>query len=137
MDRLQRFLYGGSELVTTLPARAWVPGEEAVGTRRITATGVGAGEIIRTDTRLHMTLRFYESEWPDVVALIEYGLTSDLVEWFPEADDPGTSFQVYLDSPEPSEDWGPTRTDFERVMEIELVWRGAFGAEPWAEYFTT
>lgn len=136
LDRLQRFRYGGSEYVTSLPARAWVPGEEAVGVRRITTSGVSAGEIIRTDTRVHMTLRFPEEEWPAVAALIEFGLTSGLVEWFPEASDLGNSFQVYLDSPAPGEDWRPDREGgYERAMTIELVWRGAFGAEPWAAYY--
>lgn len=135
MERLSRFTFGASVFETTLPPRAWTPSDNSIGGSRIAASGTPAAYLVRRDAQLEITLRFYESEWAAVDNLIAWGQSAQPITWAPEASDPGTTVDVYLDSPGPGERFSPTRSDFPRVFELTITVRGKDGAVPWTPYY--
>lgn len=136
MERLSRFTFGVSVFETTLPPRAWNPSDRSVGGSRIAASGTPAAYLVRRDAMLEVTLRFYESEWAAVANLVAWGQSAQAITWAPEASDPGTTVDVWLDTPAPGESFNPTRSsDYPRVLELSLMLRGKDGAAPWTPYF--
>jgi hypothetical protein len=95
------------------------------------------GERLTQDALLSVRVRIHEAEWPDLEALVLYGLTSQVITWYPDEGDV-TWFEVWLETPGPGEAWAPSRSgQFSRVLELDLTFRGAFGDIPWLEFFTT
>lgn len=131
----QRFIAGVVDWTPNLPARAWGPVERTVGQTLLTATGVPDGERLTQDSLLTITLRIEEAEWPTAEAMIRYGLSSQAIEWYPDADTT-TAFLVYLESPSAGEPWGPRRSaELPRILEMDLVLRGVLGVAPWSPFF--
>lgn len=132
-----RFVYGDTgDFTLSLPVRAWIPADDTVGGVRIAAGGVPATYIVRRDVLIELVLRFYESEWPDVLALVTFGQSGEDWVWYPDAD-AVANYNVYLHAPAPGTRWTPTRdSNFARVFELTLTLRGVDGALPWTEYFT-
>lgn len=132
-----RFDYGiggdAATLLVSLPSRPWTNVEEAVGGRRLAATGIGASFVVRTDTIMAMTIRFRESEWANVLGMIRWGQMEETLVWYPDALDLATSFIAYLHTPEAGSRVQATRlADFPKVMELPLELRRADQPEtPW------
>lgn len=130
-----RFIYGvgGDEVdwQTTLPTQEWKRRTPTVGGARTAASGTPAGYTVRRDYNLALPIRFYESEHEDLNALITWGQSKEEFLWYPDANVPGESYLVYLESPNPGEDWEPVRdTDFPRAFVFEIVLRRV-ADEPW------
>jgi hypothetical protein len=140
MERRSRFVYGpeGSEVTldTTISVRPWLPIDRTVGGSRTSAAGVPASYVVRQDSLLVVTLRFWESEWLGILNLLTFGRSDQSFLWFPDVDDTGTSVEVYLETPIAGEDATPTRDgEFPRVMELVITLRGVGTAVPWLPYF--
>lgn len=137
-----RFTYGvGGDIVnweTTLPSRPWTPVVPTVGGSRTAAGGVPAAYVVRRDYNLRLPLRIYEAELPEVYGLIRWGQAAESFLWLPDANETGTSFLVYLESPLAGQDWEPSRdATFGRAFEAPLVLRSV-GGFPWdLNYFRT
>ena len=126
-----RFVYGETDWETSLPVRAWDRSTPTVGGSRTSAAGVPASYIVRRDHVLRVTLRFYETEWENVHAMIAWGQLAETLLWYPDANVAGTSFEVYLDSPLAGEDIAPSRSsDYPRTMEVTVSLRTVDGS-PW------
>lgn len=133
-----KFSYGATNYSPSLPPRAWDPADETVGGVEIAAAGAPTTYVVRRDDLLEVTLRFPEAEWDDVLALVTYGQTGQVIQWFANVDvEPDYSEGVYLHAPAPGERWKPTRGQFPRTFEVTLTLRGALGGIPWTPYYTT
>lgn len=136
MDRRSLFAFGGQTLATRLPVRAWTPTDRTIGGARIAASGAPAAYVVRRDSMLALTIRCYEDEWAAVAELVAWGQSAEPITWAPDADDPGTTVEVYLDSPLAGETFSPERDgNFPRVFELAIVLRGKGGISPWTPYF--
>ncbi len=138
-----KFTYGvGGSIITyqfKLPQRAWTQGEATIGGRRVAAGGVGASHIVRADELLVVPLRFYESEWPNLVSLVAWGQTEELFTFEPDTlTVPLTTFSVYLHTPAAGTRMQPTRSGlYPKVLEFTIELRRADLPEtPWnIDYF--
>jgi hypothetical protein len=109
--------------------------DEAVGGVRVSAAGIPASYIVRRETLVDVPVRFTEAEWPDVLALVTFGQSSQVLTWYPDALE-AENFQVYLQKPAAGEGWSPNRLgDYPRAFEVTLQLRGASGAAPWQAFF--
>lgn len=140
LDWRSRFVYGvaGSETdwSTIRPVRSWTNPTATVGGSRTSASGTPAAYVARRDYNLRLTLRLYESELPDLQALIEWGQAAESFTWYPDANDTATSFEVYLESPLAGDEWEEARLDeFPRVVEVTIVLRRVDGYAWGLEYF--
>jgi hypothetical protein len=131
-----RFTYTGGDMTVSLPARPWIPIDESIGGVRIAASGVPATYLVRRDVKLTLTLRFDESEWADILALVTAGQSGEGLVWYPDADS-GTSFDVYLHTPAPGEVCTPTRDGgFPQMLEVTLTLRSVDNTDSlWPAYF--
>lgn len=139
--RRPRFVYGASgDLTLTWPALAWTPGLASVGSRNVAASGVPAAFIVREDNLIDLTLRLEEWEWPLLLDVVRFGLTSQSFRWYPDAtnvdDEYDDSFEVYLEVPAPGERFAPARDGrFARHFHASITLRGVGVVVPWLEYF--
>jgi hypothetical protein len=124
---MSRFVYGvGDGLTTwdlTLPIRPWRRVTATIGGSRTAAGGVPASHIVRRDYLLWLTLRVYETERPDLDALIEWGQSSESLLWYPDQEET-TVYEVYLEHPVAGEDLEDQRSDeFPSVIEATICLR--------------
>ena len=127
-----RFIYGPpadlTDWETTLPVKPWSYPTRTVGGSRTAAAGRPASHVVRRDHNLRVPLRLYETELPAAHTLIAWGQQSESLLWLPDANEAGTSFLVYLESPLAGEDWEPGRDpEFGRVFEVPLLLRRVDG----------
>jgi hypothetical protein len=122
-----------TSLTAALPPRAWEYREETTGGRRIAAGGQGASHIIRVDEILVLTLRFRETDLPAVLDLIAWGQMEETFTWYPDANELGISFLVWLHAPAAGTPVMPTRLqEFPKVLELTIELRRAdVPEEPW------
>ncbi len=129
LELRSRFLYDVTDWSTKLPVRAWGRVTPTVGGHRISAAGTPASYIVRRDHILLVPLRFFETEWIDVHALIAWGQSGELLTWYPDALDVATFFSVYLHSPAAGEDIKPSRDgQYPGMLEITI---GLRSTTPW------
>lgn len=119
----------------SLPQRPWRPGTRGVGGSDVSGAGVPESFEVRRDERLHVTLRFTESEWADVRRMIVHGQNSGTITWYPDADDAGTSHTVYLDEPPLDEEAVPQPGEYGGDLEIDIVIRRTTEVAFTDEYF--
>lgn len=93
-----RFVFDTEDFTLELPVAPWDFEENTIGGSAESGAKVIAAFTVRRDLALILPLRFYESEWPLVRALIEYGITGQPITWYPAGAE-GTNFEVYLDNP--------------------------------------
>lgn len=135
-----RFIYGtGGDVVdwqTELPARPWTPVTATIGGSRTAASGTPAAYVVRRDENIRLSLRVYETELPDVAALIAWGQEAETILWLPDANDTTESYFVYLEGPLAGETWEPVRdASYPKVFTVDLVFRLTVPG-PWAlDYF--
>lgn len=128
--RVPTFQYPGVDIALMLPVRLWTHALKATGGDIESDAAFPASYVVRRDHQLVLPLRFYESEWPEVRALIEYGQTGAPITWFPDLESED-SFDVYFDSPSIEEDIiaVPDAT-YPRALGLSIVIRRVDG-EPW------
>lgn len=140
LPRRSRFVYGatGSETDVTLdlPSRPWGRRAPTVGGSRTSSAGIPASFVVRRDEVVVLPLRFRESEWADVRAILEWGQLAESMTWYPDALEPLTSFEVYLETPRPGEDVAPTRlAEYQKVLELTIELRLVSGETFLPEFF--
>jgi hypothetical protein len=133
-------VYGtGGDIVdweTTLPVRPWRRSTPTVGGARTAAGGVPASHVVRTDYVLWLPLRLFEEELVYLSALVAWGLLSETITWYPDADNEAESYLVYLEFPRAGDSLEPERDDaYGDVLEVSIALRRATPT-PWTlEYF--
>lgn len=127
-----RFVYGptGSQTDVTLslPSRAWEYQMPTVGGSRTAASGVPAAHVVRSDMNLVLPIRFRETEWLDVLGVIQWGQLAESFLYYPDAGGTviASARTVYLEHPQASELLEPQRDDdFPRVRELTITLRKA------------
>lgn len=129
------FQYGsGGSFSPRLPPKPWTPVDMTIGGSRTAAAGVPASYVVRRDSLLEVTLRIDEDEFVDLVNLLTWGQGAESFLFYPDADDLGTSYEVWLESPLAGERYSPERTDFLRTFETTITLRGV-DLPPWPAYF--
>lgn len=108
MSRRPRFVFGTEDFTLELPVAPWDFEENTIGGSAESGAKVITAFTVRRDLTLIIPLRFYESEWPLVRALIEFGVTGQPIDWYPDYTDTLTVYEVYLDNPAAGDDFEGT-----------------------------
>lgn len=125
-----------ASLTLALGPREWTPAYATVGGRAVAGSGVAASYVVRTDRLLDLPVRIEESEWPAFRTFLRLAQEHQLLTWYPDATELGTSFSVYLHAPALGAEWIPTRRpEYMRVLEGTLTLRDA-GSATWPEFFS-
>lgn len=129
-----RVVYGtpATDFAFSLPAAMWTPKLHTLGGAELDAP-IPASYELRTDYILPVVLRFYESEWPDVLAWLYFALTMEAFSF--RTDDDGSAVDCYLVKPAFGDDIQPQRNDFAPVYELAVELRRVDGAEWTPEWF--
>lgn len=127
------FHYGATfelTLALTLGVGIWDDAVSSGGGMRETADGVPGAWLTWRKQLLTVPLRFFESEWPGVRALIEWGQTKAPFIWVPESNTDLmtygliTSALVTLESPSVHDTIAPIiDPNYARVLSLPLVFR--------------
>jgi hypothetical protein len=125
-----RFVYTGGDLTLRLPCRPWDRRTATVGGSRTSGGGIPAAYVVRRDYMVVLPLRFMEDEWPGVEALLAWGQGAELITWYPDAADTGTSYEVWLEAPVAGVAVAPTRNEFPGMLELTIELRAAVDV-PW------
>ncbi len=107
----------------SLPQKPWGHGSKGVGGSDTSAAGVPESFEIRREHRLHLVLRFPETEWPDVERLVRHLQRSGTATFYPDQDVGSTSHTVYGDAPAIGEEIRPRRTDEIGTLELDVTVR--------------
>jgi len=138
LPKRSRWVYGASirtDWSMTLPPRPWTMLSPTVGGMRKSGAGVPASYVVRRDAVLSLTLRFWASEWPELLAMLTWGQLSETLTWYPDADE-SESFEVWLDSPAAGEEISPSRdSQYPNVMELAIRIRKVDGTAWDIDYY--
>lgn len=123
MSRLRpRWVYDdGSPVDYTmaLPQMPWDYESRGLGGHDVSAAGIPAAFEIRRDHILHLTLRFWEQEWPDAERLARHLQRGGEVTFYPDASE-GTSHTVYGEAPALGEAISPRTSSVGGVLELDV-----------------
>lgn len=123
------------DLALMLPVGLWRHRLKATGGEAESDAAFPASYVVRRDYQLAIPLRFYESEWPAVRALLEFGQSGGVLTWFPDLESED-SFDVYLDSPAVGEEINPDPdAAYPRALVLTIVLRRVDGVEWDLGYF--
>ena len=89
----------------------------------VSAAGVPAAFEIRRDNLLRLTLRFPEHEWDDVERVVRHLQLAGSATFYPDQDDTSIAYTVYGESPAMGSEIRPRRSDFPRVLELDVTVR--------------
>jgi hypothetical protein len=129
------FTFGATIFSPALACPMWTPRDEAVGSTRWTAAGTPGPDLSVRFSLVSVPLRIWESEWPALRALIEWGQSAESFSWQPDETQIEV-FEVYLEEPAAGAAWQASRlASFSRVMELTITLRGAGVGVPWLPYF--
>lgn len=111
----------------SLPCRPWTPVSRGVGGSETSAAGIPAAYEVRRDRLLRVTLRFFEWEWQQVEAWLEWAQrTARTSRVRLDRDRPETEYTVYIEAPAMGAEIAPRRSaEFEAAMEIDVELRYA------------
>lgn len=124
------------DLAFALPVAIWRHQDRTIGGEIESDAAYPAAYTVRDDYLLALPLRFFESEWPLVRALIEFGQTAGVIRWYPSIEDDATYFDVYLDAPALGTDISPIPDAiYPRALVLQIVIRRVDGAAFPLEYF--
>lgn len=119
-----RIVYGATTLDLSLPCMPWEPEDRPIGGMDRTASGVPVGYVQRVEPLLHTTLRFTESEWPDVSAWLRYAMSGQSFTFRLDQADAATAGTYYLESPSiESGSVRPTRDQYPGVFQLAVTLR--------------
>lgn len=129
-----RFVFGSTDLTLSLPPRPWEPGLRGVGAgRMVSAAGVPSSWVTRWEHPLAMVLRFEESEWPSVRAMLMHGMQDGTITVYPDSENI-IGYVCYLVSPEAGDDVKPNRGEAGE-LELRVEFRRTTSAAIDREYF--
>lgn len=113
----------------TLPQKLWTPWSRAKGGSNVSDSGIPEAFIVRRDQLVDLELRFYESEWGNVLAFLSDVQNGNQFNfYFDKTNLAGTLYVVYLESPELGKgEIKPTREGFPRVFNIPVTLRSING----------
>jgi hypothetical protein len=123
---------GAGDFTMALPMRPHTPGSRGLGGSDVSAAGVPAAFEIRRDPLLHMTLRFYEWEWPDVERVVRHLQRAGSVTLHDALT--GLPLTVYGESPSIADEILPRRADA-GTLELDITVRRTTAAVIPATYF--
>lgn len=136
MRRRCKFEYGSQSFTAEFPAMPWVPSDSTIGGSRTSAAGIPASYVVRRDALIDITLRIMEDEWASFLNMLYWGQSAQVLTWYPDALDTGTSFNVYWESPLAGERVAPSRdAEYPRMFTVSITLRGAGSAVPWVPFF--
>ena len=109
----------------SLPIREWQYGIQNKGGHAVSAAGLPASFVVRTQETLDMTLRVLESEWPDCMEFLRAGMAGLEIQMTVGDQDP---VDVFFVSPVAGEDFAPDRDPaFPRVLNVAITVRSVAG----------
>lgn len=120
-------MHGATTLNMSLPSRPPVPIEASDGGLEWSAAGVPAGYTVRNHSDVELTIRFEESEWPNVrtfVRAVQAGLSFTTR---PDQD-VATEYTCYMVSPVAGEEIRPRRSEDPGIYELTIRIRTATGS---------
>lgn len=128
-----RFLWtdddGAHDETLELPVGLWRHSFPVVGGDIESDAGVPASYVVRREYCLAVPVRYLEEEWPIIRALIAHGQNEGQILWIPDAEIPGTSYNVYLESPAIGDDVRPViDAEFPAALSVILTFRKVNGA---------
>lgn len=98
-----RFAFGLDQvnsLTLSLPTTPYVKGLMVTAGGDIEGdSGLKTGYVVHDDELLNFSIRFYETEWPDIVAWIDSVMDGQQFLFYPVSDDDTESYFVTLESP--------------------------------------
>ena len=107
----------------SIPQRPYDMSTRGVGGSDVSAAGVPAAFEIRRDNLLRLTLRFPEHEWDDVERAVRHLQKAGSATFYPDQDDTSVAYTVYGESPAMGTEIRPRRSDFPRVLELDVTLR--------------
>lgn len=123
-----RFAYGPdqvSSLALSLPTTAYVKGLMVTAGGDIEGdSGLKAGYVVHDDELLSFSIRFYETEWPDVAAWVDSVMDGQQFLFYPVGDDDTESYFVTLESPAVGSAYNAAPdANYPRVLLLAIVLR--------------
>lgn len=111
------------ELALSLPTSPYTKSLSATGGDLEGDSGVRASYVIRRDEFLNFQIRFYETEWPAIVAWIDTVMDGQQFLFFPQKSDEESYF-VTLESPAVGTKYEPTPDgNYPRVLFLAIILR--------------
>jgi hypothetical protein len=109
----------------THPSRPYTYESKGIGGSDVSASGIPESFQIRRDQLLHWVLIFLEAEWAAVETWLAWAQSSGgSFTFFPDKDQLGSSYVVYLHAPEMGDGIAPRRSvDYLGAFELELSFR--------------
>lgn len=133
------FVYGAVPVTLSLqvPVRPWSHGVRARGAdAEESAAGVPSVYVHRWEYPTRFVIRFPESQWPDVRAMLQHGMEGGTITYHPQGVAGGTSFVCYLVSPTVQEEVEPgPDAELRGWLELPIRLRRTTAAAITGEYF--
>ena len=110
-----------------LPLREWQYGMDQEGGHAVSAAGLPASFVVRTQETLDLTLRVLESEWSDCRAFLRAGMAGTELTMTVGEQDP---VNVFFVSPVAGEAYQTDRdSEFPRVLNVNVTVRASDGGD--------
>lgn len=124
MYAIPKVVWNGTTFDFTIPSTLWVPKTKMIGGGDESAAGIPEVFEIRRDHLVSLSVRFFESQWPNVAAWLEWAQSNagSFAFWFDKAD-AGTAHTCYLITPGPTEMIDPDRDSFVGAYRLALTLR--------------
>lgn len=122
---IPRWVYNDGDDVDftmSLPQMPWDFSSRGIGGSDIAGSGIPASFEIRRDYLLYQTLRFRESEWPDVERMVRHLQRDGSVMEYLDSTTLDACV-VYGESPAMGEEIKPRRSDYPSILELDIVVR--------------
>lgn len=95
-----KIVWNGNTLQLRLPCLPWAPVSNGIGGRDVSASGVPVAYQVRRDQMCQITLRFFEAEWANVGAWLEWAQsTAGSFTFRLDGNDPTSQHTCYLETP--------------------------------------
>lgn len=119
---------GVNDETLTLPVGLWRHSFPVIGGDIESDAGHPASYIVAREYCLAVPVRYLEDEWPILRAMIAHGQQEGRIVWVPDAEDEGTSYDVYLEAPAIGDDVTPViDAEYPAALALTLTFRRANG----------